>query len=29
MPQNQKLKNYLIDLFNYYEPNDLKNSIIN
>lgn len=28
MPENQKLKNYLIDLFNYYEPNYLKNSII-
>ncbi len=28
MPENQKLKNYLIDLFNYYEPKDIDNSII-
>ena len=28
MPENQKLINYLIDLFNYYEPKDIDNSII-
>jgi hypothetical protein len=29
MPKNQKLKNYLIDIFNYYEPKIYENSIIN
>ena len=29
MPENQKLKNYLIDIFNYYEPKVYANPIIN
>ena len=29
MPKNQKLKNYLIDIFNYHEPKIYENLIIN
>ncbi len=28
-PNNKKIKNNLIDIFNYYEPRDVQNSIIN
>jgi tetratricopeptide (TPR) repeat protein len=28
-PNNKKIKNNLIDIFNYYEPQDVRNSIIN